>query len=397
MATIDYGKNFKHWFDGDRNDGTSNYWIYNPHLPNGNPDSSTFKRNTILIVQYEDFSGANGTMETPTTEVLQENMDNDMGIVGLMTSKVTYSLSADWKANEGIISKMVTAFDGAANSLFPANMNFNAAGYSTRKFYSGGTDLKLTVNMRIYDAQPDYYSNGRKSYLKTQLEKLKLLVVPKNIPNASIMADDENELFESARGIAENLQDKIDDLNAPAPALETPGFTGAGTESDATNTPVTAPSIYPTTATNPGDEEEGPSSIDQALTGIGNAASALGESGKALVSNYIDGAVDTLGSLSIIPTTAPKPVFVSIGGWFQLTDAVVESVQFAYSDAMGVNGPLYVDVDISFTTRENISVNDASSTESNLAAETLFRGIDFMNDIPFVKSDRDRILGGRRA
>jgi len=82
------------------------------------------------------------------------------------------------------------------------------------------------------------------------------------------------------------------------------------------------------------------------------ATGALGESVGGDLSDNFQHSLSELGEGSLNLTESPSPVSVQIGNWFKHDDMVIESVSFDMSDKMTTDGPLFMDVSLTLSSRE---------------------------------------------
>ena len=78
-----------------------------------------------------------------------------VAIEGYLRDPINFDMAARWEQKEGIISSLLSS-EIANTVLEPASrVGFGAghAGYVTKKYYTGGTDLVLSISMRITDEE----------------------------------------------------------------------------------------------------------------------------------------------------------------------------------------------------------------------------------------------------
>lgn len=266
---------------------------------------------TVKIVQNSSRFAAGGEQENAVIE-------------GFMREPINFDFKAQWEKKDGIISNLMSS-ELANAILSPAErVGFGAthAGYVTKKYYTGGTDLSFNINMRIVD----YQGTGE---VLIAVSRLAALMLPKqNMNTLSI----NGLLPDQARKAQENAQ-----------------------------------------------------AAEQTASNSSNAVVAgLGSSG--LISSTIAEITDA----GITPTSAPTPVAIFIGEYIMHEDMVITNCNVTFSKELVevkkvtdpsatdepadttpkvYSAPLYVDVNLGVTSRENLYLtqgkNEAKGTYIN--------------------------------
>jgi hypothetical protein len=245
-------------------------------------------------------------------------------IEGFLMEPINFDFDASWEKKEGIISSLLSN-EIAQKILSPAEkvgIGVDHAGYVTKKYYTGGTDLKFNIQMRIVDY-------GGTGIVVLTVQRLAALMLPKQ--NAT-----EISIASLAPDAAEKAQ-----ANATAQDAE---------NSNSANAVV-------------------------AWTGkTGLLSSSIAE----------------ITDAGITPTSAPTPVAIFIGEYFMNEDMVINSCGITFSkelieirsinekansdgsksqDAQVFSAPLYVDLNINVSSRENLyltkGMNDSKGTYIN--------------------------------
>jgi hypothetical protein len=245
----------------------------------------------------------------------RSNEEEDPVIIGVIQKDgLSFSLDANWQELGGmagsIFPTMATKFRGAyevANnaSMIAGNSDFGAVAAS-RKIYQKSGYLKISPNIRIVDW---------KGVGQPIMSALILLtyITPSNVPllTAEQLGNEIKELYAK---IKDKLGDKATEV------LEK--FEG----------------IY-SNATKEISEAVDNVTVDNKLGGVLNSTK-----------NQLS---DVEKDYSL--RSSPVPLTVSIGQFFKRSDMIIENVSINFSKEMTLAGPLYVDIDISMSSRKIVS------------------------------------------
>jgi hypothetical protein len=277
----------------------------------------------VLITSYPKTTA----QATPT----KEEMAACPRVTAYMIGNINYAINAEW--SEG---SMISNFTSAiSNAMSSGGGSLSAAGTATRKYFKGKSDLGLTLNFRLMGQSQLLQVEGEKSMLGKEIAKLHHMVLPSiavvagiaDIPGAS-------KAIEAAKGTVGAIADTITEAAQPG--------TGG-------------------TAANSGVRVEG------GTIGTSTAGSKIGATGEFL-GGVAQNMLDNLANTNVVATNAPSPVHIMVGNWLELKEAVVTSLNVTYSTAVNEHGPLYADVQMSVTTRENIAVDNADTTGETYGA-----------------------------
>jgi len=252
----------------------------------------------------------------------------DAQIKGVITDPMSFSIEANWDSLGGIAGLVPSIFglDDLAAGIEKIATGGNlsrAAGvaeggtrFTTKKVYSKSGYLTITPKIKIIN----WYGTPEGSpVLAAMLLASYCLPSPMDQGLAGGINDVAKKLIGvAAKGISQILP------KDPA---------------DATATEGNIPPLDDTTG-------EFANKVDQIATatmkGIGSLAKQAGEAGVEI----FDGVDDYF-----ILKSSPSPVSVSIGNYFQHDDMVITNVQFNMSKEMTEYGPLYIDAEITMSSR----------------------------------------------
>jgi hypothetical protein len=329
--------------------GLWNYWASNRYLNGSRVNEQLNNARRVTIVQRDKTPG-----EWTSTR-MEEAIRNDEAITGFMTNEVSYGIKATWAPNDGMISKMSKSITALMNIGGPSSTGAGASGYATRKFYdSSGADLTMSINLRIYAAS-SLQTSGFKSSLAQQLLKLKRLVLPTTaatIEAASIPIIKESA--EAAKLVGSALINPRKQLNVD----------GA-------------------TSTKPKELEKEDLS-KEAVKKARAYGTKFGPAG-AVIGGMIAQKGENLGEMDITISNAPEPIMISIGEWLFIPEAVVTDIHFTYSKTVNSVGPMWCDIQMSITSRENLNFNNMPKDKET----PVMPGLDLFNSRipPYVDND----------
>lgn len=272
-------------------------------------------------------------------------------LLGMMLGNVSYTLNAGWSTSDNMVSSTMQGLQqgimGTVGGLGrQAGVETNSAGFVTRKVYRGGTDIGISIKLRLFDSTTNLTretnDNGKVSMS----------------PQMSVM-DGVN--FINSIMVPCNLATlDIKDLDNFATQIESNQRNNSGkTEAELAEQDAVAAKKEEMA------EKEIQSNKDALATQLPQAAKIL---------NTVMAGIDTdLNEFKLNLTASPPPIRIQIGQWFVMNQGVVTSASFDFSKEMSAKGPLYCDVTLQVTTRENIMlVSDKNNNVSGLNNIKLF-------------------------
>jgi hypothetical protein len=246
----------------------------------------------------------------------------DPSIIGVIKEGVNYNIKANWSEYGGIAS---TAYPTTTLAVRGAFEKVNAttsqlgfanigAAYSSRKIYQKSGYLIITPSFRVVD-----WKGEGQTILAAAL--LAYYCVPKQSENLENLAQalDRNK---------EKLLPKIqnDKLKSAAEDLIEGGV----------NVVEGVNKVY-----------------KNQLSNLKNNLKKLDANAKARAEEQIDDLEDAISLRS-----SPVPIKVRIGKFFTHTDMIIENVDFSFSKEMTQSGPLFLDVNLSLSSRKIITSMD---------------------------------------
>jgi hypothetical protein len=257
-------------------------------------------------IKYSQDGGPYSIKITPSMGRVISNQ-KDVGITGILKNNISINVDSNWESMGDIISdiagnnSIINAFKSVGNfSTRPAGISIANAGLVTKKIYKGGGGyLIINPEFRLFD----WESTG---CVLQQLLTLITLCLPRSAASMTI----EEVVKKITAAVPNNKVSKLIDW-----------------VTDYINTAVE----------NSGDELL-----------IGSL-------------NVIKHVLDEVGEGDIRLTESPSPVRVQISNWFRHDDMVIESIKLDISDKMTINGPLYIDVSMSLSSREAMVVTDSDT------------------------------------
>jgi len=234
-------------------------------------------------------------------------------ITGVMTSEFSYSLSSEWETIQTPLSLIDLGILG--DIFVAAGGGEMGAVYKSKKLWKRSGYLTITPKIRVIDVNGDG--------LPLIVTKLLLSFCTAMTGTFEDKAHDvENTIKEAARGLN-------DDSIRRAEKAQKDANTNTG------------------------------------MKKLGNQVHVVGEEilqiGLAAADTYVDGISDAF-SLKV----APPPLIVEIGRIFKHDDMVLTDVSFTFSQENTINGPMYVDIDLTLTTRKIINgIDDTGMTGTN--------------------------------
>lgn len=244
-------------------------------------------------------------------------------IIAFLLEQVNYNITATWSQNDDAISKIAVAADSYINSTINSGNSFTSTGFATRKFYKGGSNIAMSVKIRLVEYDK---LNRLRSYPIFNFENVSSedLSVPAQMQYLQMMA-----------------------LPSVITSLASSDIKLNGTTSPEKVEMNLAPA-------QPSDGAEGGSLISIA----GKVKDFAGSTAKATIS----GIKDTLSTADLTLANNPGTINLNVGGWLTINEAIITSIQLSPSYQMTRRGPLYCDVTLSIETRENPSVDRDGGT-----------------------------------
>ncbi len=258
---------------------------------------------------------------------------------GLMTNNISYSLTANWEVSNNQVSSMIQkGYDVVAGSITGftrlGGIEGTSAGYATRKVYKGGTDVSLTINFRLFDANTNLRSENdtgidTSTSVLDGVAWINTIMIPTNKAAITIKA-------------FEDFTNKIAE-----------GRQTAEEAAEATKREEVA---------------------KKQLKEIEDNLSSLGDAAKATFNVLEGNAAAELKAFSFNLTASPPPIKIEIGNWLRIKEGVVTNASFNFSDKMNKKGPLFCDVALQISTRENLMfVADDANEYSSIPQFELFK------------------------
>jgi hypothetical protein len=259
----------------------------------------------------EDFKTAHIIQIYPLANY--ERGSNNEVIEGFLKNEIDFDFSAGWKpaGEKSILSFLTTLAKPFEDySRVFSGTAISDAGFLTRKVYSGGTDLSLSADFRIIDINAD----GKPLQM---VRTLMSYMVP--LQKADIS-------FSGGSNFASELQNQTgnDDLKFKDPAPE-------------------------------GEE--------QPKQGIQDSINKVTDGVKVLKSSIGQRALSELKNYGLSVTQAPTPVSIKVGNYLYINDAVITSANAKLSHQKTTEGPLFVDVSLKISTRENLVLTERADGE----------------------------------
>ena len=284
--------------------------------------TSNFDAKLIRIIPIDPAKGIANTL----ADALDPNPKVSGGLAsisGYMTTKITYSLTANWDKVDGIVSGIAgNISEGLGIGNTKGGVSAKAAGYATRKYYSGGTDFSIDVGFRLFDSMSGSSSTKEKfnpgATVQNGVSFINMLMIPSNI--ASVSATD---ITDTVSKIAEDVRAK-----------------------DAKEAEKNA-------AVKADDNYEAKVKLDDAkkeLDSYGPIGKAITDSATAVM-QALEMDVE---ATNLRLTKAPTSCLIKIGNWMVITEAIIENATFDFSEELTPKGPLYCDVNLKISTRENL-------------------------------------------
>ncbi len=264
-------------------------------------------------------------------------------VIGLLNNNLSMSTRAAWEASgllETItssntlvsqfyeVAKVAVGLSGYAN---PSNL-----GLSSKKFYQGNCYIDISLDFRIVD----WYDEGAVS---KAVYVLLSSCVPKFKGNLSNAIDGAPKEFADALTTISNV-------------ITT---TKKGAEEIVTEVANKLDQV----AANDKSKE----GIVRGLVGTFSSVIKGSVGGLEIASKAIGQILDpTILTLA----TSPEPVAISVGGYFDRGDMVIESCDATFSKEMMKSGPLYADIKIRATSREAIMLDGTTNSAMGLCSSS---------------------------
>jgi hypothetical protein len=116
-----------------------------------------------------------------SSKLTDSGIENNVVIEGYLKEPLNFDLNAQWEKKDSFVSSLLSS--DIANTVlgFTEKVGLGAshAGYVTRKYYTGGTDIQFNLNMRITDV------NGKGEVINA-VGKLAGLMLPSQLVDARI-------------------------------------------------------------------------------------------------------------------------------------------------------------------------------------------------------------------
>jgi len=255
-------------------------------------------------------------------------------ITGVMTNEFSYSLSSEWETiqtplsliNLGILGDVFVAAGGGEMG----------AVYKSKKYWKRSGYLTVTPKMRIIDVNGD---------------GLPLLATRLLLMFCTAMTGTFEEKLKSFEG---TIDKGIETLN-----------TGSISRAE---------------------QDQKDFNDKSGLPKVGAAAKLVAENSfqiaLAAADEYLEGISDAF-SLKV----SPPPLKVDIGRIFHHEDMVLTDINFTFSQENTINGPLYVDIDLTLTTRRIINGINSTGMEGTKNVGT----VSIISNGEVIESNTDKI------
>lgn len=237
-------------------------------------------------------------------------------IEAILLEQIGFNISAQWGGNSDSISKIAGNLSSYVNEPVNSGKGFTWTGFATRRFYTGGSNISITVKMRLIESD-----------CQEQLQ------FPRQSESVS-----EDPAFTPGLTVVQQLTQIL--------SLALPRVEAEVTMEDVKNT------LSDVLAKIPGLESLTDWLANKARDVVDTLAAKTGDIGAA-VKNVVAGAKETLASADFQQSRDPGNVEVAVGDWFFINDGIVTGIQVQPSKQMTINGPLYCDVSLTIETREN--------------------------------------------
>jgi len=261
-------------------------------------------------------------------------------LTGMLNNNISYNLSADWSTSNNQVSSIAQGFSSGimgtvAGMGRQAGVELGSAGYVTRKIYKGGTDLSISVSMRLFDSTTNLnddentFTNPSASVIDG-VKWINSIMIPAN--KAELTIDEMEKMTTQLAGDQQSDEEKVESAEA---------------------------------------ERAGQDRINNTRDAVSSTTA-----GAKVLSVYdtMKGNLNTeLGAFGVNLTASPPPIRVYIGKWFYIKEAIVTDASFNFSSEMSTKGPLYCDVTLTISTRENLMlVNDVNDELTALNVIDIF-------------------------
>lgn len=270
-------------------------------------------------------------------------------IKALLLEQINYNIYASWNGSGGAASQLAGTMEGGFNEAINSGLGTTWTGYSTRKFYNGGSQISVSAKIRLYDGtasdllQLPMFGQVNKGDWSSQSYTQGMSVV-QQIALLSSLALPSIAASLKAEEIAAAVTDIGKKVLGETVSEAVEGFASAAVK--------TAEKGYATVKA--GLESTGPN--------MKKAVSTADYAGSRIFS----GVADEFSKIRFDLADNPGTVKLFVGNWFAIQDGVVSSISFAPSREMTLSGPLYCDVTLTIDTRENPSVVKADTGGLNM-------------------------------
>jgi len=257
-------------------------------------------------------------------------------LVGLMTNNVQYSLAAGWDVSNNQVSSMMQGvaelLGGVGGFARLGGIEVGSAGYATRKVYKGGTDVSLSISFRLFDSTTNL-SKAANDEGKAPVDT-NTSVMDGVAWITSVMVPANKEII-----TREEILNFTTVLKAGSQTTEE---REAEVKADEVNAEI----------------------IAENRDAVGNMTG--GKRVLGVWDTIAGNANNEVGAFSINLTASPPPIRLQVGQWLYIKEAVVTNASFDFADKMSAKGPLFCDVTLTISTRENLMLTSDSDNEKTI-------------------------------
>jgi hypothetical protein len=314
------------------------------------------RRYMVVINQYDKPNG-DDDMAKSTKKILDGDASLSTVVIGYIKNEITYNLSAQWEQGSEVstvMSNMLADANSVVRVIDPSIGNH--AGYLTKKYYKGGTDLDLSVTFRIFDKNynrlsgSDNNNNLYTSNMESTLQLLNRMVLP-TMFNGGLGVEKVESIVKAAKDTVVSMKTAADKDEADSNNSSTKSANDTSSGGETTNNP---------------NLPKAPNK-EQVIT------QAVIDDVKNLIKSGIDSVKEQDPTIDY--SRGPAPVFISIGSWLTINKAIVKDINFTFSKAQGKAGPLWVDVDLKISTLENLVLTPGKDKDKS---KSFIKGLTLM-------------------
>lgn len=253
---------------------------------------------------------------------LTSNDSSRVNVRGLLTENFSFSVDAQWETLDLVAGLSTNPFlaplykYGSMIGKVSGVADVGKTGISTRKIYTNSGYLELSIKFRVVD----WKGTGAPVYSAFALSSMCL---PKNLKNYT----------------AKEAMQAVSDI-----AIRTVGNV-------VSLIPKTGNLVDAMTADLTNLSDAGINLAAMPLEGIQDIVPELRAVGDLFTSSQF-----------LVLASAPSPITVKIGNYFEHNDMVVQSVKCDFSRQATSTGPLYVDFDVSISSRQALLLNVSGET-----------------------------------